>query len=175
MEVRAEANYIRVAPRKIRLIAGLIRGMPAETALTELRYLPKRAARPMEKLLRSAIANARHNFSLEEKNLRVKQVLVNAGPVLKRTDPRAFGRAAIIRKRMSHIELTLDEVKANPRKSHRPKTGAPEVRKASLEDLRQIERESADSQGKSAASEKRAPARAKDRGFVRRIFNRKSI
>lgn len=174
MEVQAEANYLRIAPRKVRLVAGLISGLSANRALTELRFLPKRASLPMEKLLKSAIANAKHNFNLEEKNLRVKQVIVNAGPVLKRTDPRAFGRAALIRHRLSHVMLTLDEVVPSTRKSPKSKAAAaPEVRQAALEELRDIEKAEGEVSEKRSGREKE---RAKtDKGFRARIFNRKSV
>ncbi|KKW27897.1 MAG: 50S ribosomal protein L22 [Parcubacteria group bacterium GW2011_GWB1_52_7] len=72
MEVTAKLQHLRMAPRKVRLVASMLKGLPAAEALTELRHLPKRASLPIEKLLRSALANAKHNFHLDEKNLRVK-------------------------------------------------------------------------------------------------------
>ncbi|MBI2096579.1 MAG: 50S ribosomal protein L22 [Candidatus Sungbacteria bacterium] len=174
MEVTARLHYARMAPRKTRLVANMIKGLPATEALVQLRHLPKRATLPLEKLLRSAIANAKHNFSLDEKNLRVKSALVDGGPMLKRSRSRAFGRVAMIRKRTSHITLVLDEfvpTKMKPKKAK--KAAAPVIREASLAEIKEIQRE-----------EKSAVSRAADRetgpgqrqpGFVRRLFNRKSV
>ncbi len=107
MEITARLQYMRLAPRKMRLGANLLKGMPVSHARRELMFLSKHAAEPLLKLLHSAVANAKHNFSVGEEKLYVEQCLVNSGPVLKRTRPRAFGRAAMIRKRMSHVVLTL--------------------------------------------------------------------
>jgi large subunit ribosomal protein L22 len=149
--------------------------MPASRAFTELRFLPKRASLPMEKLLKSAIANAKHNFNLDEKNLRVKQVIVDAGPILKRTDPRAFGRAALIRHRLSHITLTLDEVTPSARKSSKSHAGqAPEVRRAALEELREIEKADKEAEKARPISEGET-TKGRGKGFRGRIFNRKSV
>lgn len=107
MEIIAKSNYIHISPRKVRLVANLIKGMKVRHAETELAHLPKAASLPIAKLLHSALANARHNFSVEESGLYVQDIAVSAGPVLKRTRARAFGRAAMIRKRMSHISIKL--------------------------------------------------------------------
>lgn len=107
MEVRAELNYLRMSPRKVRVVAYLIRGMDAGRATLELAHLPKRAARPLAKLLASAIANAKHNFELRAEDLAVRSIVVNEGPTLKRMMPRAMGRGAAIHKRMSHVKLVL--------------------------------------------------------------------
>lgn len=98
-----------MSPRKVRLVADLIRGrsvMRAETLLTVLR---KRAASPLRKLLQSAAANARNNFNLDPNTLRVGRITVDGGPVLKRFMPKAHGRATPVRERTCHISLTLEE------------------------------------------------------------------
>jgi len=100
-------NY-RQAPRKVRLVANLIKGKPVDVAALELKHLAKRAALPMEKLLASAVANAKV-AGAEVENLIVKEVRVDKGLVMKRQMPRAFGRAAPIHKHMSHVLLTLSE------------------------------------------------------------------
>lgn len=89
-------------------MAGLIKGKPAERALLELSYLPKRAGKPIEKLLRSAIANAKRD-GLEVSELVIKKLTVDKGMVMKRIMPRARGSAAPILKRMSHITLELSK------------------------------------------------------------------
>ncbi|MBI2054828.1 MAG: 50S ribosomal protein L22 [Candidatus Sungbacteria bacterium] len=176
MEIKAELNYLRIAPRKVRIVANLISGLSVANAIIQLRHLPKRSSEPLEKLLKSAMANAKHNFSLEDANLRVKQILVDGGPVLKRTMPRAFGRAAMIRKRTSHVTLVLDEVVPTKRKSAKPKKPAagPEVRQATIEELKEIERETSLVPERREAEIKRVvkPSRP---GFVKRIFTRKAI
>lgn len=117
MEVRAHLRFLRISPRKVRLVIGLVRGMPVEQAVDQLTVLPKRASLPVLKLLNSAIANAEHNFKLERKNLRIKSIVANEGPKLKRFQPRAFGRAAEILKRMTHVTIVLeDNAKSSPKK-----------------------------------------------------------
>lgn len=106
--VIAKLNYLRMSPRKVRLVADLLKKKPAAVALVQLENMTKIAARPLAKLLRSAIANAKHNFEMTEETLKVKQVIVNGGPVLHRWMPRAMGRATPIRKRSAHVEITLE-------------------------------------------------------------------
>ena len=103
-----------MSPRKVRLVINAIRGLPVAAAETRLLFLPKLASEPVLKLLRSAIANAEHNFHLKKDDLVVKTITADGGPTLSRSRPRAFGRAAPIRKRTTHINITLttkDEVK----------------------------------------------------------------
>ncbi len=110
MEIKAKAKYIKMSPKKVRLVIDVIRGMDVKNALDQLRFLNKAATKPIEKLLNSAIANAVHNFSLEKNNLYIKEIRADEGPTLKRWRPRAFGRAGAIRKRSSHISIILDEL-----------------------------------------------------------------
>lgn len=109
-EVKAKLSYLRQSPRKVRLVVDTIRGRKVDTALKTLSLLNKRAAEPILKLLRSAIANAKHNFSLAQEDLRVAKITVDGGPVLKRWMPKAHGRATPVRERTSHIQLVLTEV-----------------------------------------------------------------
>ena len=109
MEVKAAARFIRMSPRKVRLVAGLVRGLDVVEAAAQLGVYRKEAARPILKLLRSAIANAEHNFKLSQDRLFIKTLTVDGGPTIKRWRPRAFGRAAPIRKRTSHINIVLAE------------------------------------------------------------------
>src|SRR5688572_21565644 len=111
MEVIAKANHIRISPKKVRLVVDLVRGMDVDRASAQLRFYRKAAARPVSKLLDSAIANAEHNFKLNAGNLYIKKATVDGGPVLKRWRARAFGRAAGIKKRSSHITIVLAERK----------------------------------------------------------------
>lgn len=119
MEVRAHLRYLRIAPRKVRLVVDLVRGLPVDQAIDQLSVLQKRSALPVLKLLNSAIANAEHNFHLERSSLRIKSIVANEGPRLKRWQPRAFGRAAEILKKMTHITIVLEDLA----KSAAPKKG----------------------------------------------------
>jgi large subunit ribosomal protein L22 len=110
METRAILRFVRVPPQKARLVIDLIRGQDVEQALTIIRFTPKRAARVIEKVLRSAMANAQHNHGLRDVDrLFVKTAFVDQAPPWKRWVPRAMGRATPIRKPTSHITVVLDE------------------------------------------------------------------
>ncbi|MEW6622247.1 MAG: 50S ribosomal protein L22 [Bacillota bacterium] len=111
MEARAIAKYIRISPNKVRQVADLIRGKGVEEALAILRYTPKRASDPISKVIKSAAANAEHNYEMDAEKLIVSTILVNQGPTLKRFKPRAMGRADRIRKRTSHITVVVSERK----------------------------------------------------------------
>jgi large subunit ribosomal protein L22 len=97
-----------MSPRKVRLVVDAVRGMSVEPALAQLTFMSRAAARPVRKLLESAIANAEHNFKLDREGLFIKAALVNQGPTLKRWRPRAMGAAAPILKRTSHVTLVLE-------------------------------------------------------------------
>src|SRR4051812_26670487 len=111
----AELTNYRQSPRKVRLVANLIRGKRVEQALTALAFLPKRAAGPMEKLLLSALSNAASTSNLKREDLFIKEIRVDQGVTLKRMMPRARGRGARINKRSSHIRIVLDDA-ANMKK-----------------------------------------------------------
>ena len=105
-EVKAHLNNYRQSPRKVRLVADTVRGQRVEDALTTLSFVPKRAALPLQKLLASALANAK-NLSLPTENLVVKEITVDAGATLYRSRPRSKGMANPIRKRTSHVSVVL--------------------------------------------------------------------
>lgn len=110
MEARAVLKFHRASPRKVRLAADLIRGKRVEEALTILAFTEKRAARNLEKVLHSAVANASETKKVKDvDNMVVSRILVDPGPVWKRYMPRARGRATPIKKRTSHITLVLSE------------------------------------------------------------------
>ncbi|GED32972.1 MULTISPECIES: 50S ribosomal protein L22 [Brevibacillus] len=109
MEAKAVARNIRIASRKVRLVVDLIRGKQVGEALAILKHTPKAASPVVEKLLKSAIANAEHNYELDPNNLVVGKIFVDQGPTLKRFRPRAMGRASRIHKRTSHITVVLNE------------------------------------------------------------------
>lgn len=107
MEARAVARFVRIAPRKVRLVIDLIRGKPVEEALTLLDFVPKRASGLVGKVLRSAVANAEHNHDLKRADLVVAEAFVDQGPTMKRWHPRQRRRAFPILKRTSHITVVL--------------------------------------------------------------------
>ncbi len=130
MSVRAKLGYLRIAPRKVRLVVDLIRGKDVIDAQRQLEILPRMSSQPVLKLLRSAIANAVTSHKSSESNLYVSTVFVNEGMTIKRFRPRAFGRAAPIRRRTCSVVIELDErvptkkeaVKTDKKVDEKPKT-----------------------------------------------------
>ena len=109
MRPRAIARYVRISARKVKAVIDLIRGKSVSDALAILAFTPKAAAPVVEKLLKSAIANAENNLDMDASDLYVAEVFADQGPTLKRYRPRAQGRAYRIRKRTSHITIILDQ------------------------------------------------------------------
>jgi large subunit ribosomal protein L22 len=116
MQATAVLKFVRLSPQKGRLVADLIRGLSVERALEILQFSPKRAAKPVKKVLESAIANAEHNEGADVDELRVQTICIDEGPVLKRFHARAKGRGARILKRTSHITVTVSDAKKAPKK-----------------------------------------------------------
>ena len=109
METSAAAKFVRISPRKIRLIMDQVRGKRVEEALNMLSFAPQKGALILKKLIDSAVANAEQNSGVDVDALFVKRVYADEGPTLKRFRPRAQGRATKIRKRSSHLTVVLDE------------------------------------------------------------------
>lgn len=109
MEARAYQRYVRIAPRKVQIVLDLLRNKPVNMAEAILKHTPKAACEPLEKLLKSAVANAEHNYNMDKDSLYIAECFVTPGPVLKRVRPRAQGRAFRIAKRTSHITMVLKE------------------------------------------------------------------
>lgn len=109
MEAKAIAKTIRIAPRKVRLVVDLVRGKQVGDAFAIIRNTDKASSIVIEKLLKSAIANAEHNNNMDVANLYIKEAFVDEGPTLKRFRPRAQGRAGLILKRTSHITIVVAE------------------------------------------------------------------
>lgn len=166
-EVKAQLNYLRIAPRKVRAVIGLIKDMDYIEAKTVLENTTKKAARPIMKLLDSAASNGYNNFNLVKENLYVKRILVDEGTKLKRFKAKGFGIPMIIQKKTSHITIILDErVKGMVRKK--------EEKKPEEKPVGEI---------KAAGKEKQAAPEIKKeigrKGFLgnlkRKMFRRKSI
>jgi large subunit ribosomal protein L22 len=109
MEVTAKTRYVRVSPRKVRLVTELVKGKKVQEALNVLAFTKKASAKTLIKLINSAVANAQQNNQMDVDTLMVKRISVDGGPTLKRYLPRAMGRATKINKRTSHITVVLDE------------------------------------------------------------------
>ena len=109
METQTVARYIRMSPRKVRYVADLVRGKKVGEALDILMFTPRRASQVVSRLIKSGIANAGQNESIDVDTLYIKRIFVDGGPTLKRFRPRPMGRATRVRKRSSHITLTLEE------------------------------------------------------------------
>ena len=108
-EVKATAKYIRIAPRKVRIVMNLVRGKSVADALAILKFTPKIGADAVEKVLRSAVANAENNFDMDVDRLFISSASVDQGPTLKRIHPRSRGQAFKILKHTSHITVAVNE------------------------------------------------------------------
>ncbi len=158
----AKLNYLKIAPRKVRLIANTLKGLSTQEAEAQLMLRVQRASKPLLKLLRSAVANAK-NRKMDPAKLFVGSVLVNQGPILKRSLPRAQGRATPIHKKMSHVVLTLVEAEKSFSDRFVIK---PPVKKTKGPKKERV---------KPKAEEVKKEAITKKPGFFKRIFSRKSV
>ena len=167
MSVTAKLRYLRIAPRKVRLVADLIREKSVEEAQTILSFTTKKAAKVLLKLLKQAVSNAKTNFQLEEKNLYISKILVDEGPKYKRWMPRARGMASPIQKKTSHVTIELTEIEKKPRKIKK-------IKKA--EKVEKIERvEKVPKVEKPKLRPEIEEAKPKVERGIRRIFRRKAF
>lgn len=188
MEIRAKAKFIRMSPRKVRLVADVMRGLDAEDALVKLDFLPKLATKPIEKLLKSAITSAKHNHDIDLDNLRIKELFVDEGPKIKRWTPRAHGRATVILKRVSHIILVLEEKEPGKGKKKKVAKKTTEEKVTDLPAGRQVSSlDSArdDKKGETQSTDlattktvQKGPRKdikkTEDKKFLKKVFRRKS-
>jgi large subunit ribosomal protein L22 len=127
---RAVARYVRISPTKARRVVNLVRGLPAQEALTVLRFAPQSASEQVYKVLASAIANAENNERLDPDGLLVSEAYVDEGPTLKRFRPRAQGRAYRINKRTCHITVAVEAIQVSPQARQSVRTGAKKAQPA---------------------------------------------
>ena len=111
-EARASLKFARISSRKVKIVADLLRGKKVDEALSIVKFTPKASSEIIEKLLKSAIANAENNHDMKHENLYIAEIYANQGPTLKRIRPSAKGSAVRIRKRTSHITIVLKEKEA---------------------------------------------------------------
>lgn len=198
MQIQAKLNYLKMSPKKLRLIADVIRGMKVEAALFQLSFLNRLAKKPIIKLLNSAISNAVNNFDLKKDNLYIKEIKVDMAGMLKRWAYKAHGRATPLRKRNAHILLVLDEVVPTKAKNKKIKGEKP-VKVKSLEEVKSqpapekiklpkdekiskdLEKEKEEQpfdvrlEGKHRHNQNLDKRSKKgDKGFIKKLFNRKS-
>lgn len=171
MEVRAKSKFIRISPKKVRLLANLIRGLNVEEALVQLQFNKKDAALPVGKLIKSAIANAEENEDLKRDNLFIKEITVDGGPTLKRWMPKAMGRATPLIKRSSHITVVLAEkVPTTSKKKVKPEDSKDDIIK--IEDLGKISHEDKKEDKRSEEGTKKSGSSSKK--TTNKIFNRRT-
>ncbi len=161
----AKLNHLHIAPRKVRMVADLVKGLSVNEAEAQLFFQRSRPAKPLLKLLRSAVANAVHNAHCNPEKLYIENLRVDQGPMLKRTLPRARGVATPIQKKMSHITLVISE---NPDlKPPRFKIVVPKKTKKKTEEIKKDRKT-----GEKKPMEKSPSSKP---GFLKRIFRRKSV
>lgn len=175
MEIKVKTKFIRMSSKKLRLVANLIRGAQVDIALNQLKFANKKAAEPIAKLLNSAIASAVHDYEMDKHNLLVKEIRIDEGGMLKRWTPKAHGSATPIRKRLSHINLSVSELKD---------TGITAAKKKEVD--APISLEEMVKEGDKAAKSDKTKEVKKDsgkdmkkdgmgkKGFVNKMFQRKS-
>jgi large subunit ribosomal protein L22 len=198
MQVKAQVKYLRMSPKKLRLIADLIRGMKVEAALNSLAFVNKLAKKPIIKLLNSAISNATNNFNLNKDNLFIKEIKVDMAGMLKRWQYKAHGRATPLRKRNAHILIVLEELVPTKAKAKKVKAekavkvkSLEEIKdKAAPEKLDVKKEEKIDKEHEKEAKTEIPDVRMEgkhrhkqnedkrtlkgDKGFIKKMFNRKS-
>ncbi len=188
MEIKAKLKYLKVAPRKTKLVVDLVRGLEVGEAKAVLKFEKKRAAKPILKLIESAIANAKNNFQLSETGLYIKRITVSPGPMLKRWMPRARGRATMIQKKMSHVFIVLDVLKKEKKektKEIKPSKEAKKIldkEKEIKKEEKEIKKEEKNIQEESLVAEKTVKIDKKDKShpkgkspIAKKMFKRKSI
>lgn len=184
MKVSAKLNGLRIAPRKSKLVADLIKGMDVSEALNQLDVHVKKTSGYMKKLLESAIANGENNFGIDKSNMYVFDVIIGAGPVMKRWMPKAFGRAGQILKRTSKIEIILEErVEGKNRKT---KEQMEKEKAEKIKERKKTEKEiedKKDKEEKKVIQEKKEEIKKEDKGkkevkkksWAKKMFQRKSM
>ena len=164
-------RFVRIAPRKVRLAASQFMNMPAEEALERMRFLVKASSRPLQKLLASAIASAEQNLNWERADVILKSIRVNDGPIIKRYRPRAHGRSAMLRKRMSHVYLTVALREGAIPSAQKPNasTAQPKVEEVKVVSPEEIKKEGPKGQGGGDQA-----GGSSDSGFLKKVFQRKT-
>lgn len=172
MEFSAKAKHIRMSPKKIRLVADVVRGMPVKEVLDRLKFIQKKATVPLMKVIKSAVANAENNFEAKGSNLFLKEIRIDEGVTIKRWMPRARGRATMIRKRNSHINVILGELtESGIKRAKEQKIEAP----VKLDDLHmEMEKAAPEEKSKKFTGKDSGAKVGKSKGAVSKFFQRKT-
>ena len=169
MQATAKLNYLHIAPRKVRLIADMIRKKTVKEAERILNFIPQRAALPIIKLIKSAVSNAKNSFGSEESNLFISKITVDEGPKMKKWMPRARGSPSMIQKKTSHILLVLDEIEKGKAKVKKEQESLTIEEEKKQEKIAKNIQKPKISRGE---TEKKKPRLER---IARRIFGRKSF
>ncbi len=171
-EISAKLKYLKIAPRKTRSVADIIRGLPAEEAKVQLMFSKRRAGVSLLKLLESAIANAKHNYQLDVSKLFVKEIRVDQGPKSKRWTPRARGSVNLIEKKSSHVELILgvsEKLQSSKYTFAEKKKKEKPIKKTNKEKIKEKTDENKEIQPRLKVKKSDKP------NFFGKVFRRKSI
>ncbi|MBI2454206.1 MAG: 50S ribosomal protein L22 [Parcubacteria group bacterium] len=171
MKVTAKLNYLRISPRKVRAVVNVVKNMEPREAMLQLKFIPNRASVPLVKLIKSALANAENNFSLDATGLKITEFKVDGGPVFKRFRPGSRGRVAPLRKKTSHITLVLEGSR-----SISPAKKSVLAGKGSAADVSESrsQKPEYDTKREDVFKSKNIPVKKKT-GFVKKMFQRKSV
>lgn len=172
MEIKAELNNLRISPRKVRSVAFMLKGIDAMQAKAQLDYLARRSAKPISKLLDSAMANAQNNFHLVKENLFIKNIIVDEGRKLKRGRPKGFGSMSPIEKKTSHIRIILDERVPGMKHEHKHEEQKKQETSETRE-IKKLEKKTFDKSKETKEIKKDQTGGIK--GLGRRFFRRKAI
>lgn len=176
MAIIAKLKYLHIAPRKVRLVADLIRGKSVEEAQEILNFTPHRASRPLLKLLKSSMANAKNSLQIETENLYISKIFVDEGPKLKRWHAQSRGRAAEIQKKSSHISLELSEYeKKKFRKTKRVEKKVMGKKKEKSAFTSAFVKTLADKESTAGKGEKEIPKKEKQKPIIKKEKHRPKI
>jgi large subunit ribosomal protein L22 len=185
MQVSAQLNNLRKSPRKVRLVANMLKGISVKDADEQLKFLVKGSVPSLGKLLKSAVANAENNLGLDKDNLFIKDVIVNESKKLKRWLPRAHGRASLLLKRTSDIKIILEELVEGK--------GRKKIKKQEIKDIKAVKGVETEKKEKEKTEESKEEKKEivkervekefvdekkkaeKSKGFLKRVFRRKSM
>ncbi len=171
MEVKAKLRHLRIAPRKVRLVADQMRGESVTKSRSFLKFTVKKATEPLLKLLDSAVANAKNDFELNESNLYISEIKVDEGPKMKRWMPRARGSASQIQKKTSHVTLVLSEIE----KSAKPAKKKKADKKPEAVSVVEVKEAVEEKKTKAGWKKSEAPVKKSVDAAGKKIFRRKSI
>ncbi|MBI5079089.1 50S ribosomal protein L22 [Candidatus Wolfebacteria bacterium] len=175
----AKLNHLKIAPRKVRLVASSLRGLSVSEAEAQLLLTPKKSGLPILKLLRSAVSNAKNTKQLNPEKLFIKEIRVDQGPVLKRFSPRAMGRATTIQKKSSHLILTLAESDKLKTPRFKIVSSKKVFKSKKTEKAAQTsgtsEKETEKIRTEKSKLETKETKKAAKHGFMKKFFRRKSV